>query len=420
MKKQTKIVISALLGNGLEFYDFTLFSAFTVQLSQLFFAADEDPTSKMLKTLLLFGVGFFARPVGALFFGHIGDRLGRKYALGMSIALMGIGTFCIGCLPTYAYWGVWASGLLCFLRLFQGFCLGGENNGSAIFFLEHLKKHKGLAGALIITGGAVGTLLANGFSVLTTLGMPDYAWRFPFLIGLGIGFLGLYIRRRLPETADFLKIKSTQVDRLPLSQVWRYYRRPFLCAIGIGGVNVALVYTATVYLNVYMTSVLHVPLKNSLLMTCLAIVLFGGIFAPLMGYLADRFSPSRVMSFACVAVMLLAFPLFYAIHSGTNVGFFIGIIIAAFLAASFNGPTNAYLNTLFPAHVRYTAIAFGYSLGAACLGGLAPYYYTWLIKLSGNPFAPAFYMIFIAAIGGLSLHFSAKDVSISSEKPHLA
>src|SRR3990167_4676755 len=162
-----KILFSAIIGNGLEFYDFALFGAFSVTFSQLFFTGDK--ISSLLSTLSLFAVAFFVRPLGSLFFGYVGDLFGRKKALSYSIIFMGLFTFLIGCLPVYKDVGYLAPLLLLGCRLGQGFCLGGENNGSAIFLLEHHQQRKGFAGALILTGGAVGTIVATLFAALANL-----------------------------------------------------------------------------------------------------------------------------------------------------------------------------------------------------------------------------------------------------------
>ena len=416
-KKKLRVLLSSVIGNGLEFYDFTLFGAFTLKFSTLFSNPEVAEVYRVMGMLLVFGIGFFARPIGALFFGAVGDRWGRRRALSLSIILMGLSTFAIGCLPTYGSIGIWAIIFLGVLRCFQGFCLGGENNGSAIFFLEHLKERKGLAGALILTGGAIGTVMAYGFSRIVSLdGMPDYAWRIPFLLGLFIALLGLYIRQNLPETDEFLALKREEPSRLmPLSEVLRFHFRPFLCSVGIGGVNVALAYTTTTYLHVYIKQVVGYSIGDALLCTCLATILFGGLFAPLMGHLADRFSPYRVMQSGCLGVAFLALPLFYVLHGGSIEGILAGIVISSLLMGTFNGPTNAYLNTLFPASVRYTGIAFGYALGAALFGGMAPYYYAWLVESTGLPLAPAFYMIFMAGVGSLAMLYSRKIESRKEE-----
>lgn len=418
MSNKTKVLISSVIGNGLEFYDFSLFAAFSIKFSKLFADPSMTSAASILKILGVVGIGFFMRPVGALFFGYIGDRVGRKNALGLSIILMGIATLSIGCLPTYEHIGLMAFVFLVLIRSMQGFCLGGENNGSAIFFLEHLKERKGLAGALILTGGALGTLLAYGASSIVSLeGMPSYAWRIPFIAGFFVALLGLYIRRSLPEPEQSGAQSAQEGKRFLIAEVWTHHRRAFLCAIGIGGVNVALSSTTTTYLHVYAAQVVGFPLYSALFCSCLAITFFGLIFAPLMGHLSDRLSSYRVMHTGCLLIALMAFPLFYTLHMGTKISTLMGVTISAFLMGTFNGPTNAYLNQLFPPRVRYTGIAVGYAVGAACFGGMAPYYYEYLIRFTGHPLSPAIYLVLVSFLGMVSLKYSHKEVTLVKGAP---
>lgn len=286
-----KIILSAIIGNGLEFYDFALFGAFSVVFAKLFFVG--DAISSLISTLSIFAVAFFVRPLGSIFFGYVGDQFGRKRALSYSIIFMGVFTFLIGCLPVYKDVGYWAPFLLLMCRLGQGFCLGGENNGSAIFLLEHLKRRKGFAGAFILTGGAIGTLLATFFAGVANLEMmPEWAWRLPFLFGIFIGLLGTYIRRSLEETPEFLEAKgtnSTQKEKnAPLLFVLKNYTRQFLCAMGIGGVNGVFSYTLVVYIGVYLNTVVKYPLTNALFYSCAGLVIFGSL-SPLVGLCAATF-----------------------------------------------------------------------------------------------------------------------------------
>ena len=401
-----KILLSAIIGNGLEFYDFALFGAFSVTFSKLFFAGDH--LTSLLSTLSIFAVAFFVRPLGSIFFGYLGDRFGRKQALSYSIIFMGVFTFLIGCLPLYAEVGFLAPLLLLGCRLGQGFCLGGENNGSAIFLLEHLHQRKATTGALILTGGALGTILATLFSALTSLpNMPVWAWRVPFLFGIFIGLLGTYIRRSVDETPEFIRTEEKKERRAPLVFVLKNYTRPFLCSIGIGGVNGVLAYTLVVYLNVYLSTVVNYPLTNSLLSSCLGLIIFGSL-CPLVGHIADKVGERRVMATACLLTILFSPFIFYLLHQKSAPAIFMAILMAAILMSTFNAPTNALLQRLFPTEVRYTGIALGYAIGAALMGGTQPFICTYLIKISENPFSPTLYLLFAACVGGIALFFSRK------------
>jgi len=416
-KMHRKILFSAILGNALEFYDFALFGAFSVVFSHLFFTGDS--ISSLLGSLLIFAVAFFVRPLGSIFFGYLGDIYGRKKALSYSIIFMGFFTFLIGCLPVYKDVGALATALLFCCRLGQGFCLGGENNGSAIFLLEHLKERKGYAGALILTGGAAGTILATLLSGLVSLPlMPEWAWRIPFLLGILIGLLGTYIRHSIEETPEFMTREKKIETRVPLLFVLKHYTRPFLCVIGMGGVNGVLSYTLVVYTSVYLTTVVKYPLVNSLFYSCVGLLIFG-MLSPLMGHLADKIGEKRVMLTSCILTFILAPVNFYLLQEQTPLSIFIAIFSAALLMSTFNAPTNSYVQKLFPTPVRYTGIALGYAIGIALLGGMQPFICTYLIEVTQNPFAPAFYLMVAACIGCVSLFFSKTKEEASLGFSHM-
>lgn len=401
-----KVILSAIIGNGLEFYDFALFGAFSVAFSKLFFVGDQ--VSSLISTLSIFAVAFFVRPLGSIFFGYLGDRFGRKKALSYSIIFMGVFTFFIGCLPVYKDVGYWAPILLLCCRLGQGFCLGGENNGSAIFLLEHLKRGKGFAGAFILTGGAIGTLLATFFAGFVNLPfMPEWSWRIPFLFGILIGLLGTYIRHSLAETPEFLESQATKEQTAPLVFVLKNYTRQFLCAMGIGGVNGVFAYTLVVYIGVYLNTVVKYPLTNALFYSCGGLVIFGTL-SPFVGYLADRIGEKKVMATSCILAFILSPLTFYLLQQQHPASIFTAILISALIMSTFNSPSNAFLQGLFPAKVRYTGVALGYALGIAILGGTQPLICTSLIEATQNPFSPVLYIMFAACIGGLSLFFSRR------------
>lgn len=410
-KINRKVLLSAIIGNGLEFYDFALFGAFSVTFSTLFFS--EDSVSSLVKTLSIFALAFFVRPLGSIFFGYLGDRFGRKKALSYSIVFMGLFTFLIGCLPLYKDVNYLAPLLLLGCRLGQGFCLGGENNGSSIFLLEHLKARRGFAGALILTGGAIGTILATGLSAIANLPeMPEWAWRIPFICGILIGLLGNYIRHSIDETPEFISTKEKNERKAPLLFVLTHYPKPFLCAIGIGGMNGVLAYTLVVYLNVYLSTVVNYSLASALFSSCVGLIIFGSV-APLIGHIADKIGERKVMSTGCLLTFCASPFLFYLLQQKSISSVLAAIFLSALMMGSFNAPTNALLQRLFPTEVRYTGIALGYAVGIALLGGTQPLICTYLIERTQDPLSPALYLMFAACIGGAALFFSRKTTDAS-------
>jgi len=403
-----KILMAGVIGNGLEFYDFALFGVFSGVFANIFFQGDDFIA--LLKSLGLFAAGFIMRPLGSVFFGHIGDRLGRKKALNISITLMGIATFLIGCLPTHEQVGFYAVLGLLLCRLIQGFCLGGENNGSAIFVLEHCKEgYKGLAGALILTGGAMGTLLAMFLgSWVMSPAMPQWGWRIPFWLGLTIALIGLYIRNQLEETPEYKNaLQEKRIQKHPLKNMIKNNLKAFIGTIGIGGVNGIFAYTLVVFINLYLNKTVGVSVSNSMFYSCIGLSIFA-FLAPVFGLMTDRYGAIRIMKRACLFSFFMSFPLFYLLYENTATSFSFAILLAALMMASFNAPTNYLLNTLFPVQARYSGIALGYAIGAAIFGGTAPLIYTFLLEITKNVYSPSLYLSLASVIGMSSLLFVEK------------
>lgn len=399
MQQRTRIIISGIAGNALEFYDFSLFGIFATTLASHFFSGSNQFLD-LLNTLVIFSIGFLIRPLGAIFFGYIGDQYGRKRALTLSIFLMGLSTFAIGTLPSYQQIGILAPILLLLCRLVQGFSLGGENNGSAVFILESLsKKYSGFWGALILTGGALGTMTAMFFaSQVLRQEFPVWGWRLPFLAGIILSLIALYIRVKLDETPEFTQQKVTPTVA-PIYEIVTHYKVPFLKAVGIGGVNGALAYNLVVYLNIYLEKTVGVSSSNAKTHATVGLCLFA-LLAPLIGLLSDKIGRKRLMVTVSFLIMLGAFPLFYSLYHQNII---LGVVIAAVMMASFNGPSNAYLNEMFPTRIRYSGVALGYSVGVAIFGGTLPLICTFLIRASDFHFAPAIYLALIALIGMMAV-----------------
>lgn len=399
MQKKSKVIIASMAGNALEFYDFYLCGTFASLFAQLFFP-EKDTTAALLSSLSAFAVGYFVRPIGAVIFGHLGDRLGRKKALTISIFAMALPTGMIGLLPTYDLIGLWAPVILVLCRLAQGICAGGEYNGAAIFAIEHTQKNrKSLAGSMMSVSGGTGALLATftGF-VFTQPFMPSWGWRIPFILGVVLGLIGLYIRRRISETPDFENSVSDQPLKQPLFEALKRTPLSVVCCIGGAAFSGALSSTFAAYMNVYMVKVVGLTLSNSMILNVFGLLVFV-LMAPIAGLLADKWSPRKVMTVSAILLAFLFVPIFKLAQTGTTYTILLAYLLLTLCAAGFIAPMNQFMNQLFPAATRYSGIAFGYGVGMAAIGGTFPLVATYLIALTNNTLAPAYYLIMISFMG---------------------
>lgn len=408
MKPQTKAILSSMAGNTLEFYDFYLYGTFAPLLAKIFFPT-YDSTAALMASLMTFAAGYFMRPLGAILFGHLGDRLGRKQALTLSIFLMAIPTSLIGLLPTYDAVGIVAPIVLVLCRLLQSICAGGEYNGAAIFAIEHIGKGKeGFAGSLMSVSGGGGALLATfigAFFMQST--MPHWSWRIPFLLGALLGGVGFYIRRQVHESPQFKKDVAKKPLNIPLSQALSKFPIAVLCCIGGAAFSGALSSTFAAYMNVYLTKVVGLELGSALSLNTFGLIVFVSC-APLAGMLADRFGLARVMTISTLGLMMSIYGIFNLVSTGLTLNILLANFLLCAFAVGFIAPLNAFMNRLFPANSRYSGIAFGYGVGMATLGGTTPIIMTWLIDKTGLSMAPAFYLMSLGALGLLIIFVGSK------------
>ena len=392
---KTKIIFASVLGNALELYDFSLYGIFIPLLTPLFFPT-HDPLSSLLLGLGTFAIGFLVRPLGGILFGYLGDRWGRKHALALSIILMAIPTFMMGILPTYHQIGIMAPILLVTCRLFQGLCAGGEYSGASIFIIEHLgEKEEGFAGSLISSAGALGSLIAMSFGALClNPSFPSWSWRVPFIIGAFLALFGFYIRRHLQETPDFENAFSARksAQGLPLTIAFSKYPLALLKAFIIGALANMLANTLVVYFNVYLTKVVGVSLSTSMFLNSIGLFLVIPLI-PLMGWISDKISQRVMMSLGLLTLFVSLVPLFYLLKTGGQREIIVVQLIFSLLIGCILGPSNAFMNKLFPPDIRYSGVAFSYCLGMAIFGGTMPLISTFLIELTQNALAPAYYLM---------------------------
>jgi MHS family shikimate/dehydroshikimate transporter-like MFS transporter len=372
------VVFASSIGTVIEWYDFLIYgTAAALAFNKLFFPSI-DP---LLGTLAAFGsyaVGFLARPLGGALFGHFGDRLGRKSMLMITMLIMGLGTFLIGCLPTYSSIGVWAPILLIALRLIQGIGLGGEWGGASLLVLEHAPEgSRGFFGSLVQVGFPLGLVLSSlAFTSVSRMEEAEFlswGWRVPFLLSIVLVLLGVFIRARVAESPVFERLKRReQLSRRPVLEALLEHPRAFLLAIGLKISEVSWVYILTVFVVFYATTKLSLPKK-----LILDAILYGALLElltiPFFGWLSDQVGRRPIYLVGSLVTMVVAFPVFALIQTKDPAIVMATIVVAMSLGHGMMfAPESTYFPELFGANVRYSGASFGFQVAAAIGGGFSP------------------------------------------------
>jgi MHS family proline/betaine transporter-like MFS transporter len=392
-----KAVSAAVIGNVLEWYDFSVYAFVAVILAKKFFPPGNDLVA-LLATFLTFGLGFVARPLGGILIGRLGDTRGRKAALLLTIFLMAIGTVLIGVLPTYATIGFAAPLLLLLARLMQGFSAGGEWGGSTTYIVEWAPHGKrGLFGSFQQTSVVAGLLLGSGIAalmttVLTPGQMDDWGWRVPFLLGGLLGPVGLYMRSGIDETPAY---RRAEAEKAPAGESGL-----MLAARAFG---FTIVWTVCFYILLnYMPTYTQKYLKMSpsaALWSNTAGLLVLMLAIPLMGQLSDRIGRKPLLIACCIAFIVLPYPVFIYLVGGVSLGELIAVqVLFALLISMFSGPGPAAIAEIFPTKTRSTWMTSGYALAVAIFGGFAPFISEALINGFNSPTAHVFYLIAAAVV----------------------
>jgi metabolite-proton symporter len=397
------VVFASALGTAIEWYDFLIYgTAAALVLNKLFFPLF-DPFVGTLAAFSTYAVGFVARPIGGAIIGHYGDRLGRKAMLVVTMIAMGLGTFLIGCLPTYQEIGVLAPILLVVLRFIQGIGLGGEWSGAVVMVIEHAGNRRGFYGSLVQVGFPVGVAASTGiFALMTKLPEADllsWGWRVPFLISILLVGVGFIVRLKLVETPHFKEVvERKEVLAQPVWEVVRRDWRSFLLAVGITVSEVGLAYLLTVFTVVYATTRLGLPRQAILdAVVYAAVVEFATL--PLAGYLSDIFGRKALYLAGGVFSVALAFPLFWFLESREPLLIIFALVVTMTLThALLFGPKAAFMPELFRTRVRYSGASLGANVAAALSGGFSPLIATALLGWAGASWPVSLYIIALSAI----------------------
>ncbi len=400
-----KAVTAAVIGNVLEWYDFSVYAFVALTLAKKFFPAGNE-VSSLLATFAAFGIGFVARPLGGILIGRFGDTRGRKAALVLTIMLMAVGTTVIGLIPAYDSIGMLAPALLVIARLMQGFSAGGEWGGSTTFIVEWSPEgRRGYYGsyqqASVATGLLLGSAVAAVISTaLTPEAMDAWGWRVPFLLGAILGPVGMYLRRNIDETPAYRNLSERPASAAAETTA------PFWLAARAFGFTIhwtVIFYIFLSYMPTFSQKYLALSRTDALWANTIGVLLLV-VAIPLFGTLSDRVGRKPFLITSCLAFIVLPYPVFNLLMGAPSFGGAVAMqLLFGLCIALYSGPGPAAIAEIFPTRVRSTWMTTGYALSVAIFGGFAPFIATWLIDLTGAPLAPLGYVMAASVITALVL-----------------
>lgn len=418
-----RVLVASLVGSSIEWFDYFLYGTVAgLVFNKIFFPA-EDPTVGLLLSYASFALAFFIRPLGGIIFSHIGDKIGRKRTLVLTLSLMGGATAAMGLLPTYETIGIMAPILLIALRLIQGIGLGGEWGGALLLAYEYAPENKkGLFGSIPQMGVTIGLLLGTLVMSLMTL-MPDdafmvWGWRIPFILSAILVIFGLWIRKGIDETPEFKKVQEKgEVAKVPLFETMRTHWREVLIAIGGKVVETAPFYIFGTFIVSYATNNLGFDSTSPLNAVTIATIITT-LLIPIMGRLSDNVGRRPLYIWGTLLMIAFAFPYFWILNLKTNASLIIATVIGlGIIWAPITAVLGTMFSEIFKSNVRYTGVSLGYQIGAAAAGGTAPLIATALLGAFNNSYVPvAIYIIFTSLISLISVMFVRKKKEIKSEK----
>ena len=405
-----QVALASFVGTAIEWYDFFLYGTAAALVFGTLFFPNSSPTAGTLLAFSTYAVGFAARPLGGLIFGHFGDRIGRKSMLILSLMIMGVATFLIGLLPTFQSIGVMAPILLVVLRFCQGIGVGGEWGGAVLMAVEHAPEgRRGFYGSWPQMGVPAGLLLANiVFFASTSLFPEAWAWRVPFLFSIILVGVGLFIRLKILETPAFAQVKESGTEAsMPIIDVFRHYPKNVFLAMGMRVAENGTFYITTVFVLTYITTSLGLEQDTGLTGVIIASAI-GLVTIPMFGALSDRVGRRPLYLFGSVFSVLFAFPFFWLLNTEVSVLIWLAIVLGFNVGHdAMYGPQAAYFSELFGTRVRYSGASVGYQLASVFAGGLAPLIAVSLLAAFGYG-AVAVYMIVLALITVISVIFASE------------
>ncbi|WP_245953630.1 MFS transporter [Arthrobacter silvisoli] len=420
VSKETRrrVLGASFIGNFVEWFDYAVYGYLAGIIATVFFP-ESDRQTALLATFGVFAISFFVRPLGGFIWGHIGDSLGRKRALSLSIVLMSVATFCIALIPGYATIGVMAPILLLLVRVVQGFSAAGEYAGASAFLVEYAPANRrGLYASVVPASTAAGLLLGSLLaallsSLMSTDQLNEWGWRLPFLLAAPMGLIGRYIRTKLEDTPAFRELaEEDNAIKAPARAIFRTYRRQLIIATGAVLLNAVGFYVILSYMPTYLSEELGLGATESFLATTIALLSYIG-FIFLTGIASDRFGRKKMLSTASVLFILLTVPAFMLLDTGNFMVIVLVQILLGGMLTLNDGTLPSFLAELFSTKVRYTGFAVSFNLSNALFGGTAPFMATLLIGMTHNELAPAWYLVAAALVSLIAVLFAAE----TSKKP---
>ncbi|MEV0091818.1 glycine betaine/L-proline transporter ProP [Streptomyces sp. NPDC050738] len=414
-----RAVKAASLGNAMEWFDFGIYAYLASTIGHVFFSGAGD-TVQLLSSFATFAVAFLVRPIGGMVFGPMGDRIGRKKVLALTMIMMAIGTFAIGLLPSYAAIGFWSPVLLILFRMLQGFSTGGEYGGASTFIAEYAPdKRRGFFGSFLEFGTLAGYVGAAGLvtiltTVLSTPDMNSWGWRIPFLVAGPLGLVGLYLRLKLDETPAFQKLENENARAseaadvvetsatADLGKIFKdYWPSLVLCIALVGAYNVTD-YMLLSYMPTYLSDELGYSETHGLVIL-LGVMAFLMLIINQVGKLNDRFGRKPLLMAGMLGFFFLSLPAFLLIGQGSIPAIVAGMLMLGLSLVCLLGTMSAALPALFPTQVRYGSLSVGYNLSASLFGGTTPLVITALIAWTGSNLMPAYYSMAAALVGVIAV-----------------